>query len=501
MAQQTPAGGLSRESLQRLTGFLLVVSAASFTAVIGLSLFIYLEKQDTAELRGSLLAQEQLQRELLAGQDSDRAPYPHLDPGISFVLNPGMGQATWKTGPELPYRINSIGLRGREIRPKAQGVSRIALVGDSVLFGWKLKDDDRLADQLQDMANRRFGAGSYEFITLALPGWNTRDQARFLRRHLARLNPDYIVWSIIRNDLLDTGGVVPPGLLATWNSPHKQLEQPFQFLPPARVRDAPAPAILSRWVSNLRQIESFAGEFDIPTSLLWWRARHRALFDYVLADSGVDLPVLYIPGSFRYDQENWCIAFPDCHPTRWANELLAIGVMDLLASHGVIPDPGWSEEERRVTAAFRQERQQGSSPEQQLAFLRDQAARIPDRMSGSDEAGVVFGLRGGRMQRNGMLLLRQAGTAAALEMDVEPLWQRPGPALQMDLRVSNSSGQAVTASYPIEPAGRQIRLELPVDTTFGLYQLEWLFNYSECERPSACFSARLRSARLLTGPD
>ena len=122
------ATSLSRESLQRLSGFLLVISVALLTAVIVLSAYIFWEKRQLAQLKGGLLAQQQLQEELLAGQDSDHAPFPHLVPGISYALNPAMQQASWKTGENLPYRINRIGLRGREIPAKAAGVTRTEVV-------------------------------------------------------------------------------------------------------------------------------------------------------------------------------------------------------------------------------------------------------------------------------------------------------------------------------------------------------------------------------------
>lgn len=496
-ATQDPAEGLSRASLQRLTSFLLVVAAALLTAVIALSLYILWDKRELAELKGSLLAQRQLQEELLANQDSDNAPYPHLVPGISYVLNPAMQQATWKTGEHQPYHINRIGLRGREIQAKPNGVKRIALVGDSVLFGWKLSDEDRLENLLQNLVDNRLGAGKYEFVTIAIPGWNIIDQERFLRSHLARLNPDYIVWSIIRNDLLDSGGVIPPGMLAAWNSPHKELEQPFQFLPPALLRDAPAPEILSRWQTNLRVISEFSGEHHIPTSLLWWRARHRATLDYAMAGAGIELPVLYVPGQYRYDDGNWCVAFPDCHPTRWANERLAIAVLGELASQGVMASLSWDQGEQAVLDAFDKEQERSSTPAEQQAYMEEQAARIPDHYSPAAPGGVVFGVHESKMQRNGLILLRRNGAATGLALEVAPLWMRPGPPLQLDIRVKSGDNRTVESSYTLDKPSTLIEMNLPPGANFGVYQIEWLFSYSECERPSACFSAELKSARLL----
>ena len=119
----------------------------------------------------------------------------------------------------------------------------------------------------------------------------------------------------------------------------------------------------------------------------------------------------------------------------------------------------------------------------------------------ADPRSVVFGIRKGRMQRNGLLLLRSSGDVTELELEIEPLWQRTGPPLQVDLRVSDSQQRVVETRHTLDATTNRIRVELSPDSHLGLYQLEWLFSYSECERPSACFSARLHSARLLHGRD
>jgi len=491
-----PRETLSRASLLRISAALLVASAILLAAAVSMAAYIIWDKHQMASLKGSLLAQQQLQQALLAGQASDHATFPHLDPGISFVLNPGMDEVTWHTRPDAPYRVNTIGLRGPEIAPTAEGVKRIALVGDSVLFGWKLREQEKLASLLQDITDQRLGAGKYEFVTIALPGWNTVDQDRFLRSHLGRIDPDYIIWSIIRNDLLDSAGVVPPGVLMSWNSPQKAQQQPFQFLPPAELRDSPAPAIMQRWRSNLRRIDTFGREHAIPISLLWWRDRQRPLFDYVRSQLPVDLPVVFLPGYFRYDEDNWCVDYPDCHPTLWANQRLALGLLDELIKRGVIEPLAWSEQEQVILDVFAAASLTTSSSAEQRAFMQEQALRVNDRYSPDGGGTVLFGVHQGRMGKNGMLLLRQPGNELTLHMTITTGTQRAGPEQSIDISVHQAGGEITEKTISLPNGESKVSLPLNGGADFDLYQVQWRFAYAECRSPTACFSAELLDARL-----
>ena len=161
---------LSSASLVRISGFLLAVTAALLTAVITLAWYIISNKQHLAALEGGMLAQRELQEELMEGQKDSQALYPHTKPGISYVLNPYMKQASWKGPAEALYQINEIGLRGAEISAREKGVKRIALVGDSELFGWKLREQEKVASILQALLDERLGPGKFEFVTVAIPG-------------------------------------------------------------------------------------------------------------------------------------------------------------------------------------------------------------------------------------------------------------------------------------------------------------------------------------------
>ena len=77
---------------------------------------------------------------------------------------------------------------------------------------------------------------------------------------------------------------------------------------------------------------------------------------------------------------------------------------------------------------------------------------------------------------------------------------RPGAAQRIELRVRTDQGLVAQHSASLAGEAAHLVLALPEDADYGLYEIEWNFDYAECERPSACFSARLLEARLEGAP-
>jgi hypothetical protein len=488
---------LSYEALARINSFLLVVSGASLAVALAAGAYLLVERGRIREIKGNLLGQQALQEELMQGAKSKHSLYPHIAKDISFVLNPAMKRTTWKGG-GADYPINSIGLRGREIGPKPPGTTRIALVGDSVFFGYRLPDPDRLSVIMQSRLDDSFGPGRYEVVTVALPGWNVADQDGFLRRHLSRIDPDYVIWSLMRNDLLDSAGAAPPGVQLRWNAPQKASEQPFQ--PPlgsGHIKDSPTYSVMARWRDNLRRVEGFEREHGVPVSLLWWQARRRALVDRWVAEFRVELPLVVIPERYRYDEASWCVEPADCHPSRWGNERLAIGLLGELIERGTVDPMHFDAEQKEVLAAFVAECQRVSTPEEQRLFFGEGADRVPERFTLEDaRETVLFGVEEGKMGLNGILMLRGRNAERSLLMEIGSLAPRHGKRQEIRLLVRNEAGETAEDRSVFEAERTRMRVELPEAVGFGLYEIEWTFAYSECEAPGACYSARLENAEL-----
>ena len=481
-------------SLRRISLFLLVLCAVLFAMVVSLLGYVYVERGAIARLQGSLLAETALQRQLLEGTDRDRVVFPHIEPTLGFVLNPAIADATWRAFEGSSYRVNSLGLRGPEITTKPPGTKRILLVGDSVFFGWRLPSNDMLESRLQALLDARAPDGSFEVITIALPGWNTMDQDAFLRSHLARLDPDFVVWSLLRNDLIDTPAAVPPGMLLGWASPQKTLQQPVQFSGDAL--SYPAPALLERWQANLERISAFRAEFDVPVSILWWREKDRALIDTVLEANDTRLPVIHLPGAFRFDRKNWCIAKDDCHPTRWANDRLALAVMDELVAAGLEVPTSFHEAELDILELFREARSKRSTVGERQQYFGALIGSLGNSVTSTSAAGALFGLTGDKLQENGLILLRAESEVSALRIDLESPTGRPGPAQTLSIRVRDNKAVLADQTLTLVDGPADYRIPLgPSD--HGLYEVAWRFRFSECQAPGECYSAKLIEARIL----
>lgn len=472
---------------------LLAVSVFSTTLALALAAFVLLNRARTQQLQGTLLAQHELQEELLASTSSDHVLFPHTVPGLSFVLNPHIPRGSWEAHAGESYPVNSLGLRGTEIAEKQPGSTRILLVGDSVIFGWKLKDQDRIASVLQRFCDARLPDAKLEFLTVALPAWNVLDEQLFLERHIDRLAPDFVIWSLIRNDINDSSGVTPPGILASWNSPQKAGEVPFHIAYPWQA-DLAVPAITERWNENANRIQSFRDSYGVPVMILWWRPQQRAHLDRLTDDGLLDLPYVVIPAKYRYDAANWQLSDRDEHPTPWATEHLAIGLLQALAEVDVIPRAEFTDAENEIAREFAQESRRRLTPSEYAAFYREVALRVPSRLAADDrrtDESVAFGITQQRALRNGLLILRSPRAASRLQVEVQVPPTEYAHRRTITLRIRNQRGDERVAVAELASGRSTVTAELPEPVVDALFEVAWNFNFSTCTSYAFCPSARL----------
>lgn len=96
------------------------------------------------------------------------------------------------------FRTNSRGLRGPESAiPKPPGIFRIALVGDSVVEGFKIRQEQAtISGQLE----RLLGGEGVEVINAGVRGYNTLAEVELLRRQVLPYEPDLAIVLFVRND-------------------------------------------------------------------------------------------------------------------------------------------------------------------------------------------------------------------------------------------------------------------------------------------------------------
>ena len=133
----------------------------------------------------------------------------HPDPRVGYVLRAD-AELTIHDG---LIRSDDLGLRVRPDGPAPADALRIAVLGDSVAFGFGLDDDETLAHRLEHELSDARGPGARPLAarTVAIPGWNHRNAVQFLRDHFEQLRPDLVVYVPVANDLFDTDGVYETG--------------------------------------------------------------------------------------------------------------------------------------------------------------------------------------------------------------------------------------------------------------------------------------------------
>ncbi len=120
------------------------------------------------------------------------------NPRLRFELRPdSMARA------EVEYRVNAEGLRGPEVAvTKAEGARRVALLGDSIAFGYWVAEEDAVARQLEVLLAEVQGDGPpVEVLNFGVPGYNLAQEVETLRSRVLAFEPDVVVVAFCLNDL------------------------------------------------------------------------------------------------------------------------------------------------------------------------------------------------------------------------------------------------------------------------------------------------------------
>lgn len=121
------------------------------------------------------------------------------NPRLRFELRPGgLARA------EVEYRVNPLGLRGPETTvAKPAGVRRVAVLGDSIAFGYWVSDEQGFARQLEALLNAASppGTGRVEVLNFGVPGYNLEQEIEMLRARALAFEPDAVVVLFCLNDL------------------------------------------------------------------------------------------------------------------------------------------------------------------------------------------------------------------------------------------------------------------------------------------------------------
>jgi len=473
----------------RLVSLLLALCAFFATGFAALGAYVYRTQARTRALQAELGQKRELQQRAMEAVPTDQCLYPHFKNSVGYVFNPFMKEGTlWGDG--TPFPITPLGLRGAPFGPRTPGRKRLVLVGDSWFFGWKLKEGDKLAAHLQAL----FKDVAWDVITVAVPGWNVRSEAAFVSGHIRYVDPDVIVWAICQNDTWDVGGVVPPGALASSISPQNADPDGNAF---ALInRGLPAlPFEVRRQRENLALMAEVRARYGVPV-LAAALDFPRAEWEATLEGTSFGLPVIFIPPRYRNDPRSF-IAEHDSHPTPWLLHFMALGYAARLVDMGLLPAEVLKDADPEVLAEWRRFNAAPPDRAQVDRDLRAAAALLPsDYAAAPDFQRVAAGIldEGGRMARHGLVHLQVPPGRAAVRFEFEAADYTPRFARQVKLAVRNMEGRETVLTRTFSGARQRVACDLALPggpSRVPAYEIEWWFNYDECDFPTRCFSAHL----------
>jgi lysophospholipase L1-like esterase len=132
---------------------------------------------------------------------------PSVD--LPYLLRPGVETTVFGT----PVRVNRLGLRGPEAEPRPRpGVHRVLVLGDSVVFGQGVAEDQALPAELGRRLNAA-NVGEYEVLNGGVQGYDAVAEARLLEAMGLALGPEIVVVSTSLNDYDVAPQYSPLGIL------------------------------------------------------------------------------------------------------------------------------------------------------------------------------------------------------------------------------------------------------------------------------------------------
>jgi lysophospholipase L1-like esterase len=246
-----------------------------------------------------------------------------------YGLRPGV-EARLDISGDVLYRINADGFRDRVYaRPKPADAFRIAVLGDSIAFGYGVAENDSFPERVERAFAAWNGAGSIEVLNFGVNAYNAYNEAELFKELAREFEPDLVLVQFCVNDLNDP-------TLHFDSSTNRVLEAiPTLAFPNPDDRQHPPPSrsVLSRFCDRFalcRRLRSLFGNgvgapadpaawkaafvpHDGPENVIewrWLRDRYREIARAVAPDGG-RLVVLAFPYETQIGDETVLLAQPE----------------------------------------------------------------------------------------------------------------------------------------------------------------------------------------------
>jgi len=141
----------------------------------------------------------------------------HVDADVGRILQPNL---PGRPAGDVPISTNRFGIRERDYAlPKPPDVLRVVILGDSFVFGWGVRAEERLGAHLEPWLTEQSTdfTGRIEVLHIGVASWTFTNEAAYLRRQLSDLQPDLVFHISAPNDIDDGPGTRGFGVPATFS--------------------------------------------------------------------------------------------------------------------------------------------------------------------------------------------------------------------------------------------------------------------------------------------
>ena len=180
----------------------------------------------------------------LSATGPKRLYVPDPDPEIAFRMRSNYEDFVY--GADV--RINAQGLRDRAYSyEKPDGVKRILILGDSVVFGYGVPVEETFAKQWEAQLDQ-LQKGRWEIINSGVPSYTTVQEVRWFETEGLKYHPDAVVVTYIMNDPEPVHQLAPDGTFVLL--PIDTFYQDLVKLFPKTIMPFPNHSYLSRYLNR-----------------------------------------------------------------------------------------------------------------------------------------------------------------------------------------------------------------------------------------------------------
>lgn len=265
------------------------------------------------------------------------------NPRLVYEYNPNAKTDLFGT----EVAINEHGYRDRSYsETKPDHVIRIAIVGDSIAFGFRVNENEIYSKVLEKDLNRSF-PGRFEVLNMGVAGYNTLQEIELLKTRGLRFDPDIIVLNYSLNDReLYADGGLTGYLMKTATFSHLFGLLRYKWI---KFLDKNTKIGMQQVVTGLDELKRISDAKKIPVAVIvhpifldnWPKGKHEEIG--WLGDLSKQRNFYFLDLSAAFaGKEFKSISIDAMHPNVLGHQITAAALKNLLQKESLIPSEATS---------------------------------------------------------------------------------------------------------------------------------------------------------------